>query len=1047
MRIHKNRSPIHLSVFAAVFMCLFGSLEGATITWNGAGNDGGRSWDTPANWIGNSVPRVDDDVVVPSLNNGRYPVILRGVTVKSLILRSGASLTVSGAGSTFETASATVVGGASLSAMEGGQILLPGVATYQISDPNAPSPSLSAEGVGSLLDLSGLNRLSSIGNGISVYARNGATVLLSSLPQVIQGSVSFDSQGSGSEIHLPSFVRMVGGNVSVSDGGKIYADSLERLTQVSLSVSGSSSLPLPALSIIEGGGIYVNEGAQWSPPSRITNLQISSLDSAGAGSLLDFPDLTALSVGNVTARDGGQIRFALISQLNGGAFNSTGKGSRIEFPTLNRRNEGAFSVSESGQILADGLLDFIGSVLEITGPGSLPLPSLRNFDSSSVNLKSGAAWAPPARVSSYQTDRPASFTADGDGSLLDLSGLAQISTSTDGVSGIGVTASGGAEARLSSLTQFIQGRIGFNSTGVGSRVDLTSLVRLSNGGLAVEGGGSILASSLQRINSGYLYITGASTLSVTSLANMDFSGASVFGGAHWSPPNRITEIAGGGSFAASGAGSVLDLSRIIRITPGIAGTSFIAESGGRVDLSALRRIEGVDNTGFSSFGVDSVVQAPQLATISSVWISAVDQGILDMGSGVPQLDIGSSRIAVSNRGRLTSGTIRAAAGGTLEGDGRISANLELNGTFNSSGVFNPLTIDGDLVLRVGSRLNFVVTGTETPSQHEQLIVGGRAQLAGTLAVSPQNASLIEINDGFRLMRWTEFLGEFDNFANLTAGSGQEFTPNYNTNHLSLKVTVGQGPSIVAALPAAAVSGILDQMTLTFSEPIDPNNFSTDDIVLVGPDGSTIPVLTPVRVNSRTYQVSFEPQTTNGNYRVTVGPDISDFADNRMVTAFIHTVRLQALQGAAVITIPPTSRIVGRGSATELSVTATSDSPVTYLWRLNGQAISGATSSVYRIASADSSNAGRYTVVVSNAAGSVESEPANLSLFELATFAGTVINGPLGATYRIDYREALAPENAWQTATNVTLLTNPFVWVDLESRSESHRYYRAVLVGP
>jgi hypothetical protein len=554
-----------------------------------------------------------------------------------------------------------------------------------------------------------------------------------------------------------------------------------------------------------------------------------------------------------------------------------------------------------------------------------------------------------------------------------------------------------------------------------------------------------LAGALQRLNTGYIYITGASTLNVASLANMDFSGARVFEGARWSPPNRITQIAGGGGFYAVGAGSILDLSRITRITQGIAGTSFVAEAGGRVDMPALRQIEGADSNGISSDGIDSVVHAPLLATIGLVWLSAKDQGILDVGSGVPQLSIGFSRIVVSNRGRLTSSTIQALGGGTLEGDGRISANLELTGNFNSSGVFNPLTIDGDLVLRAGSSLNFIVTGTETPSQHEQLIVGGRAQLAGTLSVSPQNASLIEINDGFQLMRWANFSGEFTGFSDLGASSGQEFVPIYANSNLSLRVMISEGPRVVSTDPPSTVSGSLDRFTVTFSEPIDPNTLTTEDVTFTGPEGVAIPIALPVMINPRTFQFTFDTQRTNGIYRVLVGPDIKDFAGNPMLVPYTHTVQLQPLQGTAVITVPPVSSVVGPGTALELSVSAASVSPLRFQWRLNGQVIPGATEATYRIASADVENAGSYTVLVTNAEGTVESQPASVSLFSLATFAGTVITGPIGSTYRIDIREALAPENAWQQVTNLTLTVSPTVWIDLSSRRESTRYYRAVLL--
>jgi MYXO-CTERM domain-containing protein len=53
--------------------------------------------------------------------------------------------------------------------------------------------------------------------------------------------------------------------------------------------------------------------------------------------------------------------------------------------------------------------------------------------------------------------------------------------------------------------------------------------------------------------------------------------------------------------------------------------------------------------------------------------------------------------------------------------------------------------------------------------------------------------------------------------------------------------------------------------------------------------------------------------------------------------------------------------------------------VTYQWNLNGTAIAGATSSSYSLSSAQSGNAGNYTVVVSNVVGRATSDTASLTV--------------------------------------------------------------------
>jgi hypothetical protein len=83
-------------------------------------------------------------------------------------------------------------------------------------------------------------------------------------------------------------------------------------------------------------------------------------------------------------------------------------------------------------------------------------------------------------------------------------------------------------------------------------------------------------------------------------------------------------------------------------------------------------------------------------------------------------------------------------------------------------------------------------------------------------------------------------------------------------------------------------------------------------------------------------------------------------------------------GAPNVLSQPNSLSVNAGQSANFSVTA-SGTGLSYQWRMNGSAISGATDASYTIASASASTAGSYTVVVSNAGGSVTSSGAQLSV--------------------------------------------------------------------
>src|SRR5438132_12065340 len=77
---------------------------------------------------------------------------------------------------------------------------------------------------------------------------------------------------------------------------------------------------------------------------------------------------------------------------------------------------------------------------------------------------------------------------------------------------------------------------------------------------------------------------------------------------------------------------------------------------------------------------------------------------------------------------------------------------------------------------------------------------------------------------------------------------------------------------------------------------------------------------------------------------------------------------------------PTSQTVTAGQPASFSVTATGTAPLTYQWKKNNVAISGATSSAYPTAATISSdNGAQFTVDVSNTAGSVTSAVATLTV--------------------------------------------------------------------
>ncbi len=151
--------------------------------------------------------------------------------------------------------------------------------------------------------------------------------------------------------------------------------------------------------------------------------------------------------------------------------------------------------------------------------------------------------------------------------------------------------------------------------------------------------------------------------------------------------------------------------------------------------------------------------------------------------------------------------------------------------------------------------------------------------------------------------------------------------------------------------------------------------------------------------------------------------------------------LLAVDVKPTISINPVNTTSSPGGTTILSVSANGGN-LSYQWQLNGTNIVGANSSSLTLNNLNSSEAGTYTVIVSNVAGDTTSSTAFLSLLSLNMYAGLTIVGQPAATYEIDYENSLSSSN-WMVLTNIVLPVSPYFYVDTSSPFSSSRFYRAL----
>src|SRR5712672_3283577 len=101
-----------------------------------------------------------------------------------------------------------------------------------------------------------------------------------------------------------------------------------------------------------------------------------------------------------------------------------------------------------------------------------------------------------------------------------------------------------------------------------------------------------------------------------------------------------------------------------------------------------------------------------------------------------------------------------------------------------------------------------------------------------------------------------------------------------------------------------------------------------------------------------------------------------------------------------ITAQPANQTMTVGQTATFSVAATGTAPLAYQWNKNGAAISGANSASYTTSATLSSDSGaQFSVVVSNAAGSVTSGAAALTV-SAATVAPSITAQPANQTVTV-----------------------------------------------
>jgi len=139
--------------------------------------------------------------------------------------------------------------------------------------------------------------------------------------------------------------------------------------------------------------------------------------------------------------------------------------------------------------------------------------------------------------------------------------------------------------------------------------------------------------------------------------------------------------------------------------------------------------------------------------------------------------------------------------------------------------------------------------------------------------------------------------------------------------------------------------------------------------------------------SASYSISSTTTSSAGTYSVVV----TNSAGSVTSSGAVLTVN-----SSPSFTIQPVGQTVTAGDSVTFTASASGSPAPTFQWKRNGSAISGATAASYALSNVTSANAGSYTVVATNAAGSVTSATAALTVNPAST-APVFTSQPVGQT--------------------------------------------------
>ena len=305
----------------------------------------------------------------------------------------------------------------------------------------------------------------------------------------------------------------------------------------------------------------------------------------------------------------------------------------------------------------------------------------------------------------------------------------------------------------------------------------------------------------------------------------------------------------------------------------------------------------------------------------------------------------------------------------------------------------------------------------------------QTQPADETVIQGSNATFtVQASDGWPLSYQWLFNG----------GNIQDAT-NSSVTILGAQPTDAGGYSVVMSDPYNSVTSRVAALTVLIPTPPSITAQPQDQMVPLGSNA-----LFNVSVDGTppfTYQWSFNGRAIRGATFSGLSLTNAQRANSGHYSVAVTNLAGDALSDAATLTVMAAPGITNQpvsttgywGKSVTLSAGATGTGPLSYQWYKDGNLITGATNASLSLNDLQLTDAGGFTVVVSNAYGTVTSSSATLIVnpagVSLGMYAGVTIDGTPGKTFAIQFSTNVAQSGSWMTLTNLTLSQPVELWVD------------------